>query len=179
MASIGFDFGPFHAYVSDRGNYGIAARDLPWAVVGPLPGLLEHGRAETLNETWDDEGREPHRIIGTDEEMPDLEDPRLERCLRVYVQRHRQSLERRLAQARQRWDEMQRQTVLVKDVRLQPGQRVRLYCAGTPSPQEAVEVGEFVFHAIDEEGCIYLGGEGGFRSQKLGPLDRLEPVNAA
>src|SRR5690242_11213709 len=64
MASISFDYGPFEAYVSSHGHYGIGALDVPWAVIGPLPGLLEHGRVETLNETWDDEGREPHRLIG-------------------------------------------------------------------------------------------------------------------
>lgn len=33
MASVGFDYGLFHAYVSSQGHYGIGAFDLPWAVV--------------------------------------------------------------------------------------------------------------------------------------------------
>ena len=172
VSHIGFDCGPFHAFVSSRGIYGIAARDLPWALIGPLPGLLEHGKAESLNETWDSEGREPNRLIGTDDDMPDLADPRLEKCVRAYVERHWPSLQRRHDEAKQRWEQMQRHTRVVKGVSLRPGQRVRLYCSGALP----VNGEEFVFHAIDDEGCVYLGGENGFRSQKLGPLDRLEPV---
>lgn len=186
VASIGFDYGPFHAFISSHGHYGIAASDLPWAVVGPLPGLLEHGRAEALNETWDSEGREPDRLIGTDDDMPDLADPRLERCLKAYVERHWATLQRRHEKAKRRWEEMQQQTVVVNGVSLRPGQRVRLYSHWEAKVDEFIfhlydppgRAGEFIFHAIDDEGCVYLGGENGFRSQKLGPMDRLIPLDS-
>ena len=155
MSSIGFDCGPFHAFVSSHGHFGIAARDLPWAVVGSLPGLLEHGTAEILNETWDSEGLEPDRLIGTDDG----------------VEKNWPSLQRRYEQAKQRWEEMKQHTLVVKGVRLRPGQTVLLYRGSPPT-----EVTKFIFHAIDDDGCVYLGGKNGFRFQKLGPSDRLEPL---
>ena len=174
MSSIGFEIGPFEAYVSSHGHYGIAAHDLPWAVTGPLPGLLEHGRAEALNEAWDSEGREPDRLVGNDDGMPDLEDPRLERCLRGYIEKHWASLQRRHEEAKQRWEEMQQHVFVVRGVPLRPGQAVRLYSPGAvPANGE-----EFIFHAVDDEGRVYLGGKNGFRSQKLGSLDRLEPAGS-
>jgi hypothetical protein len=173
MSSISFDYGPFVAYISSHGHYGIAARDIPWAAAGPLPGLLEHGRAETLNETWNSEGRKPERLIGTDDDMPDIADPRVEMCLRLYVEKHMPSLQQRYKEARRRWSEMQQQTFVVKRVPLRPGQRVRLYFTGPP----AVNGQEFVFHAIDDKGCIYLGGGNGFRAHGLGASDYLEPVD--
>jgi len=172
VSSIGFDCGPFHAFVSSHGHFGIAARDLPWAVVGSLPGLLEHGTAEILNETWDSEGLEPDRLIGTDDGIPNLEDPRLARCVRAYVEKNWPSLQRRYEQAKQRWEEMKQHTLVVKGVPLRPGQTVLLYCGSPPT-----EVTKFIFHAIDDDGCVYLGGKNGFRSQKLGPSDRLEPLD--
>lgn len=173
MSSLGFDYGPFHAFVSSHGHYGIAVHDLPWWVDSPLPGLLEHGRAEALNETWESEGRQPEQLVGTDDDMPDLEDPRLEKCLRAYVERHWESLQRRHAEAKQHWIEMQQHTLVVKGVSLRPGQRVRLYFAGPPP----INGDEFTFHFIDSGGRIFLRGENGVRSHKLGSADRLEPVD--
>jgi hypothetical protein len=131
--------------------------------------LLEEGRVEALNEIWDSEGREPHQLVGNDDDMPDLEDARLERCIKAYVEKNWLSLQYRHEQAKQRWEEIKQQTVVVNGVPLRPLQRVRFH-----HPPNFVE--EFVFHGLDNEGRIYLEQGGGFQWWNLRPVDRLEPL---
>jgi hypothetical protein len=171
MSKIAFDYEPFRAVVSSHGYYFISAKDVPSAVDSPLPGVLEQGRAEALNETWDSEGREPNQLIGNDDDMPDLEDPRLERCVRAFIEKHWLSLQRRHEETKKRWEKMQGQLFVVDGVPLRTGQRIRLF-----GPTDDGK--EFVFYAFgDKPKTVYLFGENGLRVVWLGPLNRLEPLD--
>ncbi|HEX4793881.1 MAG TPA: hypothetical protein VH370_08825 [Humisphaera sp.] len=140
---IHFRIGALIIDVSSHGYFTICAEDVPAG--GPLPGCLQHGSIEPLNETWANDGREPLQLEPWDDGMPDLEDPRLERCVRTYVQKHDQRLQESLKRARAAWEQMRNTPVDVEGTLLMPGQRVRGYYAKDGIREHAKDEGERVF----------------------------------
>jgi len=112
---------------------------------------LEHGTIEPLNETWANDGREPLQLEAFDDGMPDLEDPRLERCVRDYIEKHAERLQKSLEDARTKWEQMCVTPVDVEGTMLMPGQRLRVYYAKDGVREHARDDGERVFLGYGSE----------------------------
>lgn len=154
VASISFSVEHFRLFIKSDGTYGITVDDLPWSLTEQsLPGLLEYGRLEVLNDTWLARGREPRELIGTSELMPCLTDPRLEECAKTYLHMHLEELQQRHAEACQKWRQMQKHPLDVGGTPIRPGQAVRIYYSPDGTRAIAVSKGDATF--------FYFGGYGG------------------
>jgi hypothetical protein len=108
-----------------------------------------------LNETWNHEGREPKTLGTWEGDLPDLDDPRLERCVTAYFTKNRNKLEELRVSAVARWEELKTNPQIVDSRAFTPGELVELIYSSTGAESDAIVKGTYAFAGI-EDGRVFL-----------------------
>jgi hypothetical protein len=158
-----FEIPPYKVNVSSHGQFTVWVKSIPSSVHSTvLPGAIFRAKCDVLNETWSSEGREPLHIEPYDDGMPDLEDPRLERCVRDYIQLHHDELARLHQAAAEKWEELKMVHQLVEGRLISPGQPVNLLHSANGEHASAVSKGTFEFAGIEGNRVFLHSPQGTF-----------------